>query len=120
MKVLADTNIWCDFFNRGDTGFEELLKQQSIVMHSVILGELSSGNLPKREQTLHDLKQISSILEASPQETLALVEAQKLYGQGLQWNDLLLLASVLIAGDVKLWTRDAKLARVAHKLKCRI
>jgi predicted nucleic acid-binding protein len=116
MRVLVDTCIWVDFFNRGDAHFAELLEQQRVVLHSVILGELASGNLPRRKQTLQDLQQFSRVVEASFEETLFLMERHVLYGKGLHWNDLQLLASVMAQPGTRLWTRDTKLKRAAQRL----
>ncbi len=116
MNILADTNVWCDFFRKGDPHLTELLKTRFLVIHPLVIGELASGNLPTRRQTLKDLRNLPDILPADFQDTLLLLEEHRLYGCGLQWNDLLLLASVLINPGTLLWTKDLRLARAARKL----
>jgi len=47
------------------------------------------------------------------QEVEEFIEREALYGLGCGLIDLLLLASVLITPDAKLWTLDKRLARLA-------
>jgi predicted nucleic acid-binding protein len=43
------------------------------------------------------------------------VESRQLWGRGLQWNDVSILAAAVIA-DVKVWTLDLRMAEVARQL----
>jgi hypothetical protein len=43
------------------------------------------------------------------------VEARRLWGRAIQWNDARILASIVIGG-VKLWTVDKKLLEIAAEL----
>jgi len=74
------------------------------------------GALPKRNQTLHDLEALSGAKEAKASECALLVEERKLWGRGLQWNDVQLLASVLITPEAVLWTRDRRLSDLAAEI----
>ncbi|QQL45883.1 type II toxin-antitoxin system VapC family toxin [Sulfuriroseicoccus oceanibius] len=112
-RVLADTNIWCDFFSGGDSTLAHLLEYDLLLTHTLVIGELAVGNLPKRRQTLADLQQLPQMRSASFHETLTFINHHQLYGRGLQWNDLLILASVIAAPGVLLWTRDRRLGAAA-------
>lgn len=116
MKVLVDTNVWCDFFRGSDPHLLELLAHGLVLMHPVIRGELSMGALPNRNQTLHDLQALSGASEVKASECSLLVEERKLWGRGLQWNDVQILASVLITPDTVLWTRDRRLSDLASDM----
>jgi predicted nucleic acid-binding protein len=115
--VLADTNIWIDFFREGDTHFGLALWRGDVKTHWVVIGELSTGNLSKRSATLHELRALDRVEPATELESLALIENQKLHGKGLSWADVQLLASCLIH-NVPLWTRDKRLREAAKKLHC--
>jgi len=116
--ILADSNIWCDFFRQGDPDLENLLGKDRILIHRLIIGELAMGNLPERTQTLRDLCQLTQIQEASWDEAFTLLEHHNLYGRGIQWNDLLILTSVLLRPDVEFWTRDIRLRTIAAEFGC--
>lgn len=116
MKILADTNIWCDFFRQGDMRLAELLGKGYVCMHPLVIGELAMGNLPNRARTIQDLDSLAKIPMSSWQETMTLLETQKLYGLGLQWNDLQILSSVILSPQTVLWTRDGRLDKIAKGL----
>ena len=111
--VLADTNVWCNFFGLGEPVLSQLLEYRFLSIHPLVIGELSMGNLPNRKQTLSDLGDLPTVRSASYRETSTLLEENRLWGRGLQWNDLMILASVLINPDTLLWTHDRRLAETA-------
>ena len=115
MNVLADTNIWCRFFREGESTLSALIKHDFLSMHPLVIGELSVGNLPKREQTLKDLRSFPSVRPASDHETHLLIKEHALWGKGLQWNDLLILTSVIATPGTLLWTGDKRLADTAAR-----
>lgn len=113
--VLADTGIWIDYFRQEGHQLGHLLWRGEVLTHWIVVGELATGNLPKRDETLHDLRRMSRVASATETEALALIENLKLFGKGLGWNDIQLLASALI-NSVPLWTRDKRLRAAAKKL----
>lgn len=113
MRILADTNVWIDFFRTGDALLSEILEQDFLACHEVVIGELASGNLPDRKQTIKDLQLLHCVPNSAFEETLGFIEARRLFGLGLQWNDLVILSSALAEGELLLWTRDRRLAEVA-------
>lgn len=112
MKVLVDTSVWVDFFRRGDKKLATLLQEQRVVTHPIIIGELACGDLIDREETLNALRVLNQAPTATFHEALHLLERDRLYGRGLHWNDVQVLASALIAG-FPLWTRDRRLRSAA-------
>jgi predicted nucleic acid-binding protein len=113
MQVLADTNIWCDYFRSGEPTLSSLLEFDLLAIHPLVIGELSVGTLPQRPHTIADLRSLPTISSATEEETHFLLEEHRLWGKGLQWNDLLILASVITSPDTLLWTKDKRLAQFA-------
>lgn len=114
MTVLADTNIWCRYFREGQPVLSSLIEYDFLSIHPLVIGELAVGNLPVRKQTLVDLHAFPIVQAASFLETHHLIEKNKLWGKGLQWNDLAILASVVASSDTLLWTEDKCLAEAAE------
>ena len=111
--ILADTNIWCKYFRYGNPLLSQLIENDFLAVHPVVIGELSVGNLKNREQTIHDLRVFPMVQPASDEETYFLLREHELWGKGIQWNDLLILASVIAAPGKLLWTQDRRLAEIA-------
>jgi predicted nucleic acid-binding protein len=110
--VLADTSVWIDHLRRAETALVELLNEGAVAVHPFVLGEISCGNLRNRDLILKSLSALPSPTLATHAEVIRLVEERKLWGQGVGWVDVHLLASALLSGCV-LWTRDARLNRTA-------
>ncbi|MGE3309787.1 MAG: type II toxin-antitoxin system VapC family toxin [Limisphaerales bacterium] len=115
MKVLVDTSIWIDHFRRRDPHLAELLAAGRVVSHSAVIGELACGTLRERERVLRDLQCLPTLSHARVEEALHLVERSRLWGRGLGWTDILLLASCRLGGAA-LWTRDRALRAGAVEL----
>ncbi len=86
-------------------------------MHPFVVGEIACGSLADRALVLELLQQLPAAMVAEPDEALGYVERHKLYGKGLGYVDVHLLASVAI-GETKLWTRDRRLRAAAQELGC--
>ena len=110
MWVLVDTSIWIDHFRKRNEALIALLEQGLVLIHPTIIGELACGNLKKRNEILEYLKVLPRAQEASHEEVLEMIERRHLYGKGLGWIDMHLLASAAIS-NVRLWTNDKDLLR---------
>ena len=117
MTVLADTNIWVGFFREGNAVLEDLLESGFLSIHQLVIGELAMGCLPERRRTLRDFGALPKTRRASWLEAFTLLEENELWGKGLQWNDLEILASVILSPGTLLWTRDRRLAEAAARMK---
>ena len=113
--VLADTSIWIRHFRARDADLEDLLDHQQAAIHEFVLGELACGNLRDRESTLADLGRLPRIRPATADEVLFFIGHHRLYGSGLGWIDMHLLASARLE-KVTLYTRDRALAEASAKL----
>ena len=116
-RVLVDTSIWIDHLREKDEQLISLLKQNQVLMHPMIRGELACGCLHNRNQLLSLLKNLPQVPEATHDEALYCLEKHELMGKGIGFIDLHLLASSFLAKDTFLWTRDRRLHKLALLLK---
>ena len=115
MRVLADTSIWVDHFRRSDSQLVKALTRQEVVIHSIVVGELATGNLRNRARILADLQALPRVEEVTFAESLNFLEMRKLYGRGLGWNDIRLLAAAML-NRLALWSSDKRLHEAARQL----
>jgi predicted nucleic acid-binding protein len=114
--ILADTSIWIDHFRRADSVLYRLFHADRILMHPIVIGEVSLGLRGDRTATLEILQELPRAVVADHDEVLDLIEDWQLYGSGIGYGDAQLLASVLLTPGSRLWTRDASLRKVARQL----
>ena len=115
--ILADTSVWVDHLRTGVPALAAALNQASVLMHPFIRGELACGNLRNRHEVLRLLGELPAAPLATDAEASVFIERRALMGRGLGYIDVHLLASVVLAGSARLWTRDKRLAAVATALK---
>ncbi len=115
MMVLADTSVWVAHFREGLPGLVNLLEFDGILIHQLVIGELACGNLSNRRQTIEYLGSLPLAIGVSDPELMALIEQRRLWGRGLGWVDVSLLASALVS-NCPLWTLDRRLAKAAREL----
>jgi predicted nucleic acid-binding protein len=115
MRVLVDTSVWINHLHRADADLIALLRQSRVLMHPSVLGELACGSIPNRQEFLSLWLALPRIIEVSFEDTLLLLENKALWGRGLGWTDIHLLASALVSGTM-LWTRDRLLRNAAGQL----
>jgi predicted nucleic acid-binding protein len=113
--ILADTSVWVQHFRRAVPDFATTLQNGEISIHPVVLGELASGNLAKRTQTLAALRSLPRTKAGTTEECLDFLEAHTLYGRGIGWNDLQLLVAARLSGH-PLWSLDTGLTAAAVEL----
>jgi len=114
--ILADTSVWISHIREGQPHLEHALVDAKVLMHPFVLGEIACGNLRARSQTLHRLGRLPTPVFASNDEVLILLERHRLFGRGLGWVDVHLLASARLTG-CWLWTLDIPLRDAAAVLK---
>lgn len=117
MPTLVDTSVWIDHFRANTRTLRRLLDDDLVLCHPLVIGELACGNLKHRAEVLESL----SVLPTSPtieyEEILVFIETHALFGHGLGWIDVHLLASTMLQ-HATLWTRDQRLQLAAAKLHC--
>ena len=115
--ILVDTSIWIDHLRSGIAALAELLEQNYVIMHPMVLGELACGNLQNRQQLLQLWHSLDSLQTASHDEAMYFIEQKGLAGKGIGYIDVHVLVAVALTSEVKLWTRDKRLARIAIELQ---
>ncbi len=113
--VVVDANIWVFHWRTHHSQLMDMLVDGEIWTHPIVIGELSMGTLRNRDQTLWDLARLGRPPLATDAETRQMVEARRLWGRGIGWNDAKILASVVI-GACLLWTRDQRLDEIAGEM----
>ncbi|MEI8037060.1 MAG: type II toxin-antitoxin system VapC family toxin [Verrucomicrobiota bacterium] len=113
--VVVDTCVWVRHFRQRNARLLYLLEEGEVLCHPLVVGELAMGSLMGRAQMLWSLSKLGHPPLATAAETHQMVEARRLWGRGIQWNDAQILASVVIGG-VKLWTVDQKLLEIAGEM----
>lgn len=114
-SVLVDTSVWVAHFRQHNDQLAQLLVCDQVMGHPLIVGEIACGTPPDRARTLADLGCLQAVRQASLQETMAFVERESLFGLGCGLVDFLLLASVMMAPGVALWTLDKRLSALAGR-----
>jgi len=114
--ILVDTSVWLDHFRRSDPDLMEALDSALVLMHPFILGELASGDLKRRTEVLSLMSKLPQAAMATDDEALEFIDRRRLMGRGIGYIDVHLLASVVLTGTAKLWTRDKRLSVVADDL----
>jgi len=113
--ILVDTSIWIDHIRSSNVRLVSLLEADLVVMHPWVLGELASGNLADRPAMLYLLKSMPQAAPASDDELLFFMEKHCIWGKGVGYLDMHLLAAAALA-SLKIWTRDRRLGEVAALL----
>jgi predicted nucleic acid-binding protein len=113
--ILADTSVWIDYFREGMPELAERLRRSVVVMHPFVVGALACGNFSNREETLELLQQLRSVAVAEHDEVMSFIRARELYGRGIGYVDVHMLAAAAIEG-CQLWTRDKRLHALANGL----
>ena len=115
--VLADTSVWVRHFRRADAALQSLVSADRVLCHPLILVELACGTPPApRDRTLRDLSALQRPVVATIDETMDLIEQERLYDTGCGAVDVMLLASTMLTSDALLWTDDLKLRALAIRL----
>ena len=114
--ILADANIWIDFFRYRQPALRNLLENNQVVMHPFLVAELALGSLHERSRTLAKLDHMPQLRVANLRDIRRMIEARSLYAQGIGLTDAHLIASCLATPGTLLWTSDARLGKVANSL----
>ncbi len=101
---------------RADAELADSLERGTVVMHPFVVGELACGDLSDRAAILELLQDLPAAVTADSDEVLGFIERHGLYGKGIGYVDVHLLASVALTDGSKLWTRDKRLRAVATGL----
>lgn len=113
--TLVDTSIWVNHLRQGSPSLEALLQENQVLTHPWVIGELACGMLKNRAEVLTLLQALPKSEVAEYDEALTFLESKKLFGSGIGWVDVNLLASAQLTG-CDLWTADVSLQKAAKTL----
>jgi predicted nucleic acid-binding protein len=108
--TLVDSSVWIDHLKQPIAEVSELLATDRVLVHPMILGELSLS--PTRDAEfgifLLQLSLMDQVPVAESSEVMAMITRFKLWGRGVGWVDCHLLAAVREA-HCHLLTKDKAL-----------
>ncbi len=113
--IIADTSVWIYHFRHGLPQFADTLQKGLIAIHPIVLGELATGNLLDRTKTLAALRCLPITPVGTVEECMQFIENHRLYGRGIGWNDVQILAAARLSGNF-LWSKDRRLDDAAKEL----
>jgi predicted nucleic acid-binding protein len=113
--ILVDTSVWIDHFRTGVPALVERLEQFEVATHPFVIGELALGSLRQRELVLALLGGLSTATIAHHQEVLDFIASSGLWGRGIGYVDVHLLAACHLSPGMRLWTRDKRLTSIAEE-----
>jgi hypothetical protein len=114
--ILVDTSVWVDHLRADNSALKRLLSAGRVLAHPFVIGELALGQMRQREIILAALSDLPRAELATDAEVLGFIDRQTLFGRGVGYLDVHLLASVRLTAGARLWTRDARLRHVAEAL----
>lgn len=114
--ILVDTSVWADHLRSNVDSLSELLSRRRIKSHPFVVGEIALGSMAGRRGVLSNLSRLPMVPVASPLEVMHLIEQRQIYGRGIGYVDVHLLASCLLETGTLLWSRDKRLQKVAATL----
>lgn len=114
-SVLVDTSVWVKHFRESNQELIHLIDCDKVLVHPMIVAEISCGTPPSRINTLSDLSALQQVQQPNLSEVMDFIERENLYGQGCGIVDMILLASTLITPGSALWTLDKRLSSISEK-----
>ena len=118
--ILVDTSVWVDHLRASDEMLVGLLDAGMVLAHPFVVGELALGTLAQRGTVLDALSDLPQAIVATDAEVLNFIDRHKLFGRGVGYIDIHLLAAVRLTAGAELWTRDKRLHAVAVQLSLAI
>ena len=114
--ILADTSVWIDHLRASDAHLSTLLSRVDVAMHPMVLGELACGNLQDRQTLIALWRNLPQLAAVTNAEALYFLDQNRLWGRGIGYIDLHLLAAVALSAQARLWTRDKRLRKTAQQI----
>ena len=114
--ILVDTSVWIDHLRADSSALKKLLDAGQVLTHPFVIGELALGRMRQRAIILAALSDLPRAELANDAEALTFIDREALFGRGVGYVDVHLLASVRLTPGAAFWTRDAKLRHIAEAL----
>ena len=94
--------MWIDHLLFEDDILQALLTGYQVLTHPFVIGELAIGTYRERGATLLAIHELPRANLAQDEEVLSLIERHHLYGLGVSYIDMHLLASAMLTLDAVL------------------
>jgi predicted nucleic acid-binding protein len=114
--ILVDISVWVDHLRSNNEALAGLLDIGAVLAHPFIIGELALGRMRQREIVLISLTALPRAAVATDAEVLHFIERHALFGRGIGYVDVHLLAAARLTEAASLWTNDKRLQGVADAL----
>jgi len=114
--ILVDSSVWVAHLRSDDRTLVRLLENAQVLVHPFVIGELALGNIRQRSNLLDRLQDLPRASVASDRDVLRFIERHELFGRGIGYVDVHLLAAVRLTLNSSIWTRDKGLLTVANHL----
>jgi predicted nucleic acid-binding protein len=114
--ILVDTSVWVDHLRASNAMLVRSLNAAMVLAHPFVTGELALGNLGQRGAVLSALTDLPQAIVATDTEVLHFIDRHELFGRGVGYIDVHLLAAVRLTAGAELWTRDRRLHGTAVQL----
>ena len=111
--TIVDTSVWVHHLRHGNARLRWLLENGEVLCHPFIVGELACGSIANRKEVLELLEALPIASIAEHDEVMHFLHEKRLFGRGLGWIDLHLLASAWLS-NASLWTTDRALKKAAE------
>jgi predicted nucleic acid-binding protein len=114
--TLVDTSVWIDHLRAGNAQLTALLETGQVLAHPFVIGEIALGRLRQRDLVLEALSDLPKAKVATDEEVRHFIDRYTLFGAGIGYIDVHLLAATRLTATATLWTRDKRLLVVADRL----
>ena len=113
--ILIDSSVWIDHLRAESAEIVELLNTKIVLGHPFVTGEVLMGSLAERRTVMELFDRLPVARPTRFAEVRRLVEDRRLYGRGIGYVDVSLVAACLM-NQARLLTRDRRLHAVAQEL----
>ena len=115
--ILVDSSVWIAHLAGRPTAraLPGLLAANQVSSHPAVIGEIALGSIANRLRVLRLLGQLPPAMPVSDADVLDFLTAHRLWGMGIGWVDVHLLA-VAQRSQQTLWTLDKPLIAAAVRV----
>ena len=114
--ILVDSAVWVAHLRAHDSELARVIDADAVYTHPYVVGELSLGSFRQLGIVVKSLQDLPRVTVAADAEVLQFLSRHALFGRGIGYVDVCLLAAASITPNTWLWTHDKKLAAIATDL----
>lgn len=115
--ILVDSSVWIQHFKKTDSFLVNSLKEDRVVVHPLIIQEISLGHIKNRELIIELVSYLHIAPTASHQQIQEFILKNKLAGSGVGVIDIHLLYAA-VRGKLSIYTFDKSLNKLSKKFGC--